>query len=113
MQIYYDYLVYANKMRVVFKKNILHYVTPYIYTLHYWLPVFISTSGTQIRINTTNQVEGRNWEKSEKTNTQTGCKTDGRPTRQHAGTARAAPPDAATARAYITAGRGPRGTRPT
>lgn len=58
MQIYHDYLAYANKMRVIFKKNILHYVTPYIYTLHYWLPVFISTSGTQIRINTTNQVEG-------------------------------------------------------
>lgn len=51
-------------------------------------------------------------EKREKINTQTGCKTDGRTTRQHAGTARAAPPDAATARAYITAGRGPRGTRP-
>lgn len=80
-----------------------------IYTLHYWLPVFISTSGTQIRINTDNQVEVRNWEN----NTQTGCKTDGRPTRQHAGTARAAPPDVTTARAYITAGRGPRGTRPT
>ena len=69
MQIYYAYLVHANKMRVIFKKNILHYVTPYIYTLHYWLPVFISTSGTQIRINTANQLEVRNWEKSEKINT--------------------------------------------
>lgn len=37
---------------------------------------------------------------------------ENRTERKHTGTARAAPPDAATARAYITAGRGPRGTRP-
>lgn len=112
MQIYYAYLMYANKMRAIFKK-IFYTMLHLIYTLHYCLPGFISTSGTQIRINTANQVEGRNWEISEKINTQTGCKTDGRPTRQHAATDRAAPPDAATSRAYITAGRGPRGTRPT
>lgn len=57
MQIYYAYLVCAIKCGL-FSKKIFYTMLHLIYTIYYWLPGFISTSGTQIRINTANQVEG-------------------------------------------------------
>lgn len=40
MQIYYAYLMYANKTRIIFKKNILLSVTPYIYIYSFLLAVW-------------------------------------------------------------------------
>lgn len=60
--------MYANKTRVIFKKDTLRFATPYIYTLTICLPVFTS----QVR---PEQTAGQKKAPEKQTETQTGDQT--------------------------------------
>lgn len=57
MQIYYTHLMYANKTRIIFKKDTLRFDTPYIYILHHWNLESLTHYNTANQVRKAGQIE--------------------------------------------------------